>query len=66
MTRRPAPSARAITSTLRAMMSVGLQPGAVRCLADGTFEIQCGGKPVAANDDLDTELAAFEARHGQD
>lgn len=66
MPRRPAIRKSDLSATLAAMMAAGLKPGAVRYFPDGGFKVECGDAPVAANDHLDAELAAFEARHGQD
>lgn len=63
MPRRPAVRKSDLSATLQAMMAAGLRPGAVRYFADGGFKVECQGSPAAANDPIDAELAAFEARH---
>jgi len=54
-----------LIKALKAMARAGVQ-GRVEIDKTGKIVIFPGGADVAPADDLDRELAAFEARHGED
>lgn len=67
MTRRPAVRKSDLNAALSALVAQGMKPRSIRYHADGGFTFDFEERPAPANDDaLDVELAAFEARHGQD
>ena len=66
MARRPSFNPSDATRLIRAVMAAGLIPQRVEFVSDGRFIVVTSGEPSAASvDDLDRELAAFEARSGQ-
>lgn len=66
MAKRPAVRKSDLNAALAASMALGLRPRSIRFHSDGAFTFDFDAKPAPANDDLDDELAAFEARHGED
>lgn len=66
MARRPAVRKSDLSAAWAAALALGLRPRSTRFHSDGGFSIEFDEKPVAANDHLDDELAAFEARHYED
>lgn len=57
---------RDVTRALRATLAAGVQVQRVEIDQSGKIVlVMAGGKPPSPADDLDQELAAFEARHGQ-
>lgn len=66
MSRRPAVRKSDLSAALGATMALGLKPRQIRFHADGSFTCDFDERPASADgDDLDIELAQFEARHGQ-
>lgn len=65
MARRPAIRKSDLNAAWAAALALGLRPRSTRFHSDGGFSIEFDDKPTHANDDLDDELAAFEARHGE-
>jgi hypothetical protein len=54
-----------VTRAIRAARAGGVDIGRVEIARDGRIVIIASGHPVVQDDDLDRELAEFEARHGQ-
>lgn len=61
--RRPAVRKSDIAAAYAAGSALGLLPRSTRFYGDGSFDIVWVDGPTAANDDIDLELAAFEAAH---
>lgn len=67
MPRRPAVRKSDLSAALGATIALGMKPRAIRWHPDGGFTFDFDERPASADgDDLDNELAQFEARHGQD
>lgn len=64
MRRRAAVRKSDLTAALTTLISLGLTPRVVTCQRDGSFSLAFEESSAAA-DELDAELAAFEARHGR-
>lgn len=62
--RRRRASLSALKTTLQALKDSGLQPAALDNLPDGTFRWHFTAPPANDENDLDRELADFEAKHG--
>jgi hypothetical protein len=58
-----------VTKALKAAEKAGLKVQRAEVRTDGSIVLDFNGAPIAAMsgtvDDLDSELAEFEARHGQ-
>jgi hypothetical protein len=57
-----------VTKALKAAVKAGLKVQRAEVRADGSIILDFNGPPIAISgtvDDLDSELAEFEARHGQ-
>jgi len=65
MARRPAVRAKDMQATLDALAQRGLKPCTLDVLPDGTVRWHFTPPVSSAEDDLDRELAAFEAKHGE-
>jgi hypothetical protein len=55
-----------VTRAVKAVAAAGVDILRVEVTKDGKIAIVAAKAPPAAQDDLDRELADFEARHGQD
>lgn len=55
---------RDLTCALRATVEAGITVQRIE-IRQGTIVVVTGGTPAAPPNDLDQELAEFEARHGQ-
>jgi ssDNA-binding replication factor A large subunit len=55
-----------VTKAVKAVRSAGVNIVRVELTKDGRIVIVTGEADPAAQDDLDRELAEFEARHGED
>lgn len=53
------------TRAARAAIAAGLEVQRIEIDKDGKIIVVTAGQPPAAPDDLDKELAEFEARHGE-
>lgn len=53
-----------VTRAVRAAVKAGIEVRSVEIAADGKISI-VAASPIAETDNLDQELAEFEARHGQ-
>lgn len=53
-----------LKGTLRILKEGGMAPTALDSLPDGTYRWHFTPAPANDEDDLDRELAAFEAKHG--
>jgi hypothetical protein len=56
---------RDVARLVRAATAAGLRVTGVRVDQSGAIEVVTGESAVQPKDDLDRELAEFEARHGQ-
>jgi hypothetical protein len=66
MSRTPANFRQAdVTRALRAAQKAGVEISRVEIARDGRIVIIAAGDRLEPQDDLDQELAAFQARHGQ-
>ena len=65
MARRPAIRKSDFKAALAAAIALGLKPSSARFHRDGEFSPEFDDQGRAPSDDLDDELAAFEARNGQ-
>jgi hypothetical protein len=54
-----------VTRALRAAKAAGVDIARIEIAKDGRIVIIAAGDCIAPPDDLDCELAAFQARHGQ-
>ncbi|TPM92689.1 hypothetical protein [Mesorhizobium sp. B2-1-3A] len=64
MSRRPALRPSDLVNALAALKQAGVEPSSLEVLPDGTHRWHFT-KPAASDDnDLDKELAEFDARHG--
>jgi hypothetical protein len=57
-----------VTRAIKAAVKAGLKVQRAEVRSDGSIVLDFNGPPVATSgtvDDLDSELAEFEARHGQ-
>jgi hypothetical protein len=67
MPRRPTRFTQAdIARAVRAVIAAGLAISRVEIATDGKIVVVTDQQSVSAQDDLDRELAEFEASHGQD
>lgn len=65
MAKRPAVRKSDLSAAWAAALALGLRPRSTRFHTDGGFSIDFDEVPPRAGDDIDAELAAFEAKHGQ-
>jgi hypothetical protein len=68
MSRRPAIRETDVANAVKGAILGGVDLACVRIGPDGTINLILGAPPIVAiapEYDLDRELAAFEARHGQ-
>lgn len=54
-----------VTKALRAAEKAGLKVQRAEVRTDGSIVLDFNGPPIEGADDLDSELAEFEARHGE-
>lgn len=67
MPRRPCTfKQRDATRAMKAAIAAGVVIGQVEYRRDGTVIVVAAGQSIAAADDLDRELAEFEALNGKD
>jgi len=64
MSRRPARFTQAdVARAIKGARMAGIEVRSVEIARDGRISIKAGSPPVAEGDDLDRELADWEARH---